>query len=147
MIAIIAAGPQDCRVDCQSFRFPRSHRLSGRRAFAAAFDTGLRQARGPLVALAIPNALPHSRLGLSVSRKVGNAVKRGAVKRKLREAFRLSQHELPPGYDLVIAVRPHELLPLEDYQSIMKFLATKLDSLWKARKASSAGTPSPDPLG
>lgn len=58
---------------------------------------------------------PEPRLGLSIGRRVGNAVARNALKRRLREAFRLLRHEIPepPGggnYDLVISARPHDLL-------------------------------------
>ena len=46
------------------------------------------------------NELGHPRLGLTVSRRVGNSVVRNRWKRALREAFRLAQHDLP-SYDLV----------------------------------------------
>ena len=55
-----------------------------------------------LVANACENGLPYSRLGLSVSSKVGNAVVRNRWKRLLREAFRLNRARLPAGIDLVL---------------------------------------------
>jgi len=47
-----------------------------------------------------------SRLGLSVSKKVGSAVDRNKVRRRLREIFRFSATELPDELDFVISARP-----------------------------------------
>lgn len=100
--------------------FPRAVRLSGRRAFAVVFNARLRKPMGPIVVVARPNGLSHSRIGFSIGRKVGAAVLRHRVKRLLREAFRLDQHALPRGYDWVIVVRPHAPLPLVRYRELLQ---------------------------
>ncbi|MEM6334362.1 MAG: ribonuclease P protein component [Planctomycetota bacterium] len=89
-------------------RFPRSHRLSGRRAFSAVFHHRLRRSAGPITIAARPNGLDHNRLGLSVPKRVGHAPARNRAKRLVREALRLHQHTLPAGYDLVVSIRPHD---------------------------------------
>ena len=113
--------------------FPRSHRLSGRLAFAAVYDAKEKSARGPLAIFSRPNGLPHPRLGLSVSRRVGNAVRRGRIKRLIREAFRSAQHDLPVGYDSVVVVRPHEPLILADYQKLFAHLTIRGHATWQRR--------------
>ena len=52
---------------------------------------------------------PPARLGLSVSRRVGNAVVRNGWKRRLREAFRAVRGQLPAGQDYVVVVRAAEI--------------------------------------
>lgn len=52
------------------------------------------------------NGNPGPRLGLSVSKKVGSAVTRNTVRRRLREIFRSTSPHLPPSLDLVISARP-----------------------------------------
>ena len=47
-----------------------------------------------------------SRLGVTVSRKVGNAVVRNRVKRRIREWFRRDRSAIGPGLDLVVIARP-----------------------------------------
>jgi ribonuclease P protein component len=54
----------------------------------------------------LPNNLGRPRLGLSVSKKVGTAVKRNRVRRRLKEIFRSSADDLPGGLDFVISARP-----------------------------------------
>ena len=58
-----------------------------------------------LVVYGIESSLADPRIGLVVSRKVGNAVVRNRWKRLLREAFRLNRRRLPDGIDLVVIVR------------------------------------------
>ncbi len=52
-----------------------------------------------------PDGSPDPRLGLTVSRKVGGAVVRNRVKRRVREWFRHSRKALPAGVDLVVIAR------------------------------------------
>lgn len=62
--------------------------------------------RGRLFSVhALPNAVGRPRLGLSVSKKVGIAVKRNAVRRRLREIFRSAAPDLPGGVDIVVSAR------------------------------------------
>lgn len=55
---------------------------------------------------AFPNERGNPRLGLSVSRKVGNAVTRNAVRRRLREVFHSCLTEVTGSLDLVVSAKP-----------------------------------------
>ena len=47
-----------------------------------------------------------TRLGITVSKKIGKSVVRNRLKRLIREAFRLSKQHVRPGYDIVVVGRP-----------------------------------------
>jgi ribonuclease P protein component len=113
------------------FALPRSHRLAGRAEFAAVFDARVRASAGPLTVYARPNELGHPRLGITIGRKVGTAPRRNRIKRMLRESFRLLQHDLPAGDDLVIVVRPHDPLELEQYQHLLRDMAGRAHAKWR----------------
>ena len=129
-----------------TYRYSRKLRLQHALEFQAAYAGKVRESRGPLTVFAIPNVLGHPRLGLSVGRKVGTAPKRNRIKRLLREAFRLMQHDLPHGYDLVINVRPHETAMLADYQRMLSAAVVKLHAKWSGRGAAGGeGTAAGEP--
>lgn len=58
-----------------------------------------------LVLCVLPNELDYSRFGFSVSKRIGNAVVRNRIKRRLREIFRLRMPEIEPGWDIVVIAR------------------------------------------
>jgi ribonuclease P protein component len=86
-------------------RFLAKYHLRSGTDFRRVYDTKCSAADGRIVVYAARNTLGHPRIGLSVSRKVGNAVVRNRCRRLLREAFRISREELPLDVDLVLIPR------------------------------------------
>ena len=85
--------------------FPKQIRLRTQTDFDAVYQSEHFAADNVLVIRAARNGSEQTRLGLSVSRKVGNAVTRNHWKRRIREAFRLQQSDLPAGLDIVVRPR------------------------------------------
>jgi ribonuclease P protein component len=86
-------------------------RLSRSGDFDRVYRDGRSQSNRFLVAYSFPRTQADAagdavRLGISVSRKVGGATQRNAVKRALREAFWSLEGDLPANYDFVLVARP-----------------------------------------
>ena len=114
-------------MDTPSRTFPAALRVKRGEDFDRAYALRRRRDCGAVIVYGARNGLGVTRLGLSVSRKVGGAVARNRVKRLLREAFRAVQHGLPSGLDLVVVARPHEEWPAERYRAALAESAAELD--------------------
>ncbi|MFQ5349762.1 MAG: ribonuclease P protein component [Thermoanaerobaculia bacterium] len=85
----------------------RDERLRHRREFLTCYRRGRRRHGSLLILYAHPNALHHPRLGITASRKVGGAVLRHRLKRRIREVYRRwSGRTSLPAMDLVVHVKP-----------------------------------------
>ena len=128
--------------------FRARHRLSRDRDYRAVFANRITKARGPLTVFLRPNGLVEHRLGLSIGRRVGNAVVRVRLKRMIREAFRLDRpvYPLPPeggAYDLIVSGRAHAPLGLEDYRRLLR-AAVEAGDREHRRRAGRVGGTEPD---
>lgn len=93
-------GPSE--VDEWGKRFPRALRVRFESDFAKVYGSGLYVADDTLVINGVRRPGAPTRLGLSISKKVGNAVQRNRWKRLIRDAFRCCRCQLPTGWDCVV---------------------------------------------
>lgn len=89
----------------KSFSFPRIERLLNRKDFVNLNRSGKRHGTAHFTVISKQNGLGMNRLGITVSKKIGNAVKRNKVKRLIREFYRLNKHRFSQGYEIVIVAK------------------------------------------
>jgi len=101
--------------------------LTKRRDFELVFRDGVNLASRYLVIYARPNELSFNRLGLSVGKKLGNAVTRNRIKRLLREAMRKVIEGIPLNCDFVIVAKRSSVEGrLDDFILEIKKIMTRL---------------------
>ncbi len=79
--------------------------IKDNRIYTRCFKKGSFASCGFVTAYFVPNRSPYNRMGISVSKKNGNAVERNRIKRIIRAAYRLNEDKFPIGYDIVFAAR------------------------------------------
>ena len=100
--------------------FPKDARLLRRSEFRRVYNEGERRSASICAVFFRPNGLPHTRLGVTVSGRVGGAVLRNRLKRRVREVFRLHREAIPGGWDIV--VNPREPLVEAPFPTLVKEL-------------------------
>jgi ribonuclease P protein component len=85
--------------------FSQEEKILKRKDFSTAYNFGKRLSSSNFIVYLYPNPNGTRRLGITVGKKIGNAVHRNRIKRLLREFFRLNKDRLPEGQDFVIVSR------------------------------------------
>ena len=73
--------------------------------FQLVYRSGKKMANKYLIVFSMPNNREFSRLGVSVSKKIGNSVVRHRITRLLRESFRLNESEFHSSWDIIVVAR------------------------------------------
>ena len=84
------------------YSFPKQERLLNRKDFVNLNRLGKKYHTKHFIVIAKKNRSGINRLGITVSKKIGNAVKRNRIKRLIREFFRLNKNRVPVSCDIVI---------------------------------------------
>lgn len=79
--------------------------LKKNEAFQVVYRRGKSYANKYLVMYMMENELEQNRIGISVSKKVGNSVVRHRLTRLIRESYRLHQNELKKSFDMIVIAR------------------------------------------
>ena len=84
----------------------KQYRLAKRKDFGKVYKLGRSAANRQFVVYSLANPQTETmRVGVSVSKKLGGAVVRNRLRRRVKEIVRLNAHRIVPGYDLVVIVR------------------------------------------
>jgi len=90
-----------------AFGFKKKERIIRKSEFLKITQQGVRYNTANFLVIVFPRKGPEvRRLGISVSKKVGGAVKRNRVKRLLREFFRLNKEKFPQASDCLFIAKP-----------------------------------------
>jgi ribonuclease P protein component len=85
--------------------YRKSERVTNRSRFKVIYDQGVWRGSQHFTTVTCENTQGIKRLGITVTKKTGNAVKRNKIKRLIREFFRLNKSLFPDKHDVVIMAK------------------------------------------
>ncbi len=104
--------------------------LTKNNEFQRVYSKGRYSASAFLVIYVLPNRLDKTRVGITTSKKVGNAVRRNRMRRLIRENLRILSDRLIRGIDVVVVARKaEETASLETIGKELRYLLHRLDLL------------------
>ncbi len=116
--------------DIMRFTWPKERRVQRRADFVLCYDAQRRFFSTYFVLFTRKQEEGGWRAGFTVSRKMGNAVRRNKMKRLLREFFRMHGQKLPQGLDIVVVPKKNLLgVPLT-YELVQRDLSPLLKKLY-----------------
>jgi ribonuclease P protein component len=105
-------------------RFGKDEKIRRRSEYSTVYERGVRKHSEHFTVIMLKNQVNNKRLGITVSKKVGDAVKRNRIKRLVREFFRLNKHRLVSSQDIVIIGK--RFLPALTYKNVCAELESLL---------------------
>jgi ribonuclease P protein component len=110
--------------------FGKDEKIRKRSEYLNIYERGMRKHSANFTVIVVNNQGSDKRLGITVTKKVGDAVKRNRIKRLVREFFRLNKYRLASSQDIVIIGK--RFLPTFTYQGVCaeleRLLINKSDS-------------------
>ena len=101
----------------------KRYRLRNNREFKKVYNNGNNYWNRNLILYKKKNDLEETRLGITITKKFGNAVVRNRVRRRLNEIYRLNLYRIKDGYDLVIIPKKNVIdLPYEKLKSALEHI-------------------------
>ncbi len=102
----------------------KAYRVKKEREFQKVFHEGQSFANRKFVVYVLKKEQPHFRVGISVGKKIGNAVARNAVKRKIRASLFSLKEQIEPTVDFIVIARPSvsNLSSQEVYSNLLHVL-------------------------
>lgn len=82
-----------------------TYSLKNSRDFKIVYDNGIHKTENYFVMYVLDNNSSYNRIGISVSKKVGNSVVRHRIKRLVKECYRIRERDFRTGIDIVIIAR------------------------------------------